>query len=126
MNKKYLIIGTAVLVLAIGGAFLAWHYGHSESATKSGTVITLTPLGFQPTDITIKKGDRVIFRSIEGKPFWPASDLHPSHLLYPEFDPKQPIAPDATWSFVFEKVGTWPYHDHLEPYFTGKIHVTAQ
>lgn len=96
----------------------------SANAAGSALTITLTKDGFIPAESTIKAGDTVTFVTDSGKPFWPASNLHPSHLLYPEFDPKQPVAANASWSFTFTKVGSWKFHDHLAPYFTGTITVT--
>ncbi|MEJ0021024.1 MAG: hypothetical protein WDN47_00390 [Candidatus Doudnabacteria bacterium] len=83
--------------------------------------VTLTKDGFQPGKIEIKQGDTVTFVSDLDKPFWPASDLHPTHLLYPEFDPKQPIEPGKTWTFKFDKAGIWTYHNHLDPDILGTI-----
>jgi hypothetical protein len=53
--------------------------------------------------------------------FWPASDFHPTHNLYPEFDPKKPIAQNSSWVFVFDKSGKWTYHNHLFPSQIGTI-----
>lgn len=132
MNKTSLVILIIVLLTAFGA--LAWYReshphapltppGVASAAPSGATVVTLTDDGFQPSEITIHAGQTVTFRTTSGKPFWPASDPHPSHTNYPEFDPKDPIAPDAVWSFAFTKIGTWGYHDHLAPYFTGTIHV---
>ena len=87
-------------------------------------VITLTKDGFVPDTVTIKKGDAITFKSTIGSLYWPASNLHPSHLLYAEFDPQLPLQPNDTWSFVFDQAGEWKFHDHLAPYFTGVITVT--
>src|SRR6185503_5181523 len=58
--------------------------------------------------------DAVTFISNTGQPFWPASDPHPTHQIYPEFDPKQPIQPGKSWSFTFNRVVNWGYHNHLD------------
>lgn len=86
-------------------------------------IVVLDKDGFSPPVITIKKGDYVTFMTKRGKPFWPASNLHPLHTDYLEFDPKRPVAPDESWSFQFDKTGKWTYHDHLYPFFTGTIQV---
>lgn len=88
-------------------------------------VMTRTASGWQPQQITIHKGDTVVFKTTAGEPFWPASNFHPTHTLYPEFDAKRPIPPDQTWSFTFERVGVWTMHDHLMANFTGTIIVTG-
>jgi plastocyanin len=90
----------------------------------SDHVITLTSDGFTPAELTIARGETVTFRTTTGKRFWPASNLHPSHLEYADFDPRQPIEPDGAWSFTFDKPGVWRMHDHLAPYYTGTITVT--
>lgn len=85
--------------------------------------ITLTDDGFTPRELTVHIGDRVTFRTERGKEFWPASDLHPTHTIYSEFDPRRPIPPDETWSFTFDRVGVWNLHDHLSPNYRGTITV---
>ena len=90
---------------------------------NSSVHVILSDRGFQPHAIRITKGTIVIFSTSRVNQFWPASNPHPSHGLYPEFDPRAPIEPDATWSFTFDRVGTWGYHDHVRSYFTGTIYV---
>jgi hypothetical protein len=79
--------------------------------------------GFSPRDLEIERCTRVTFKNEGTKPHWIASDLHPTHGIYPEFDPLEPIEPGKSWSFVFEKAGNWKYHDHLAPLFRGVISV---
>lgn len=78
---------------------------------------------FEPKTLTIQKGTKVIFKNEDTQDHWPASAIHPAHQIYPQFDPKQNIKPGDEWSFVFEKVGNWKYHDHLNPSTTGEIRV---
>lgn len=85
--------------------------------------VVLEAVGYSPAELTVRKGDTVVFTTTTGKQFWPASDLHPTHTIYPEFDAQQPINPNASWSFTFTKVGSWSYHDHLAPLFLGTINV---
>lgn len=89
-------------------------------------VITVTENGFVPSTTTITAGQTIIFKSDVTRPFWPAADAHPTHGLYPEFDPLKPIAPDEQWSFTFDNLGTWTFHDHLVPQHTGTIHVQSE
>lgn len=120
-----------VVLLVAGLVVFGWFIsGHLKNAPqvdrisqRSGTehFITLTEEGFVPGELSIARGDTVTFATGVGRPFWPASNLHPSHRDYPAFDPKEPIMPEDTWQFTFSEVGTWKYHDHLAPYFTGVI-----
>ena len=79
----------------------------------------MTASGFAPNTINIKKGDSVTWVNEDSQYHWPASDIHPTHEIYSEFDPKEPLAPGEAWAFSFEKVGTWSFHDHLRPGWTG-------
>lgn len=131
MQKNLLIPGIAIVVLVFLGAayFLTTDKVPATPAVSSGQevgghVVTLTSDGFIPAELTILEGETVTFRTTTGKRFWPASNLHPSHLEYADFDPKAPVEPDGEWSFTFTKAGVWRMHDHLAPYYTGTITVT--
>jgi plastocyanin len=88
-------------------------------------VVTRTATGFSPSKITIHKGQAVVFKSATGKDFWPASDFHPTHTMYPEFDPKHPLKATESWRFVFTKAGVWTFHDHLSEYMRGTVIVVG-
>src|SRR5690348_17056124 len=92
---------------------------------EGNVTIHMDEKGFSSTDITIKQGEKVEFENTGKKDHWPASNIHPTHTVYSEFDPKRGIKPGETWSFVFEKEGAWRFHDHLFPQFTGTITVRA-
>ncbi len=89
----------------------------------SGAHIVLTNDGFQPKVLQIPVGSSVTFTTTRGRYFWPASDEHPSHSIYPEFDPRAPISPEDSWSHTFERPGVWKFHDHVSPSYTGEIRV---
>lgn len=93
-------------------------YAHS-----SVQVIKLVPNNFEPSEVTVDENSTLIFDNQDSLPRWPASDFHPTHDLYPEFDPKQAIQPGESWSFKPKKTGTWKYHDHLNPHIRGAITV---
>lgn len=79
---------------------------------------------FTPSTLTIKVGDTVVFKNASKEPFRVASDPHPSHTNYPEFDSKGPVAAGASFQFIFTKIGSWGYHNHLNASATGTIKVT--
>lgn len=90
-------------------------------STGSPQAIRITQDGFVPETLRVNKGVPVRFINETSEWHWPASDLHPTHTLYPEFDPKRGLEPGETWQFRFERTGEWGFHDHLAPYMTGKI-----
>ncbi len=135
-NKVLIIIFLTVALASVSyvlylGRKKGTSYGYKnvQSFDKSlivsnDIVVTGKSDGFYPSEIAIKKGTRVVWVNESGRPFWPASNLHPTHELYPEFDPKEPVPDGQAWSFTFKKIGDWPYHDHLRPSRRGIIKVT--
>lgn len=89
---------------------------------RSGVaVVQRTASGFVPEKLYVQKGDTIKFVNYLAQPTWPASDSHPTHGLYPEFDPTAAVAPGDSWEFTPLRAGVWNYHDHLQPQFTGTI-----
>ncbi len=83
--------------------------------------VNITPTGFSPATITIKKGDYVQFTNTDTATHWPASDPHPTHTGYPGFDAEKALKNGENYRFQFNKVGTWGYHDHLHPNLHGTV-----
>lgn len=77
--------------------------------------IEYTDNGFSPTEIKIKIGHSITFVNKSSNPMWVASDDHPTHMIYPEFDSKKAYSSEEIYTFTFEKVGSWNYHNHLRP-----------
>ncbi len=107
----------------------------SSSPSTTMVTITYTDSGFSQKDITIAKGTEVVFKNSASSAFWPASNVHPVHSLYDgttlqehcanptktTFDACGPINPGSSWSFIFGKIGTWGYHNHLNPSQSGTM-----
>lgn len=99
--------------------------------------VIYTDSGYFPSVLTIKLGDKVTFKNQSSKGMWTASALHPSHSVYsgtslndhcPDtnnvaFDQCKSAQPGESWSFTFEKKGTFGYHNHVEASRFGKITV---
>lgn len=86
--------------------------------------INYTNTGFTPSNLSIKVGDTVIFNNNSSGSMWIASDPHPTHTLYPEFDQKKSVAKDGSYTFIFDKEGTWGYHNHVNATRKGTVTVT--
>lgn len=99
--------------------------------------VRITVDGFVPAALTVKKGDSVTWTNESGRDVWPASAMHPTHAVYPGssiskcgtadeptiFDACRGIPSGGSWSFVFNEMGTWRYHDHLRASVTGSVTV---
>ncbi len=130
MKNIVLII---VIVLAVGLAlWLVKSRDNSVPAvttnTNQGTdtantnpTVTYTQPGFNPSPITITVGQTVVFVNNSSDVMWVASDPHPAHTDLPGFDTRRGIPPHDSYSFTFTKIGTFGYHDHLNPSHMGKV-----
>jgi plastocyanin len=93
------------------------------------TIVNITKNGFEPKSVSLLKGEKVLWINLDQSAHWPAVDPHPAHTDYPEkggcinsaFDACRPIQPGGKWEFVFNHAGTWKYHDHLNPSFSGEV-----
>ena len=82
-----------------------------------------------PSELKIKKGDSVIWINFDSEAHWPASNLHPTHGMYPasggcvgsKFDACKSLMSGESFEFIFNDVGSWGYHDHLNTAFTGTV-----
>ena len=127
MKKNVLMVGMGIA----GIVFLYFAYTSLQKPNEVVEVqgepaitVVRTETGYEPSDVTIKKGDIVRFTNESSEYHWPASDLHPTHGVYPAFDPLKPIAQGESWQFQFDQVGTWNFHDHIRANKTGTIMVT--
>lgn len=97
--------------------------------------VTYTDAGYSPKEITINKGDTVVFKNQSSLGMWTASALHPSHVVYSgtsvdehcpdttntSFDECKSDQPGSSWSFTFNKAGTWRYHNHVKSNHSGSV-----
>lgn len=96
----------------------------SPAATQSENMVTLIDSGFSPSTITIKSGQSVTFVNNSSSPARVASDPHPIHNGYPGLDALKGSNPGESYTFTFTKVGTFGYHNHLNPSTKGTVIVT--
>ncbi len=134
--KKIIIILVVVGVVA----FLWWSFkpeisiepadSQSEASAPfiSGDVVVVTDArvivyennAFSPAELKIKVGDRVIFTNKHVAPIRIASNPHPVHTSFREFD-SDTLASGETYEFTFKTSMTLNYHNHFNPGVGGKI-----
>lgn len=146
MNK--IVIGIFVL---LAGAVVGWYArGTSEQPVPPvNEVISETPTpspqatsgaellvptakasvqytqgGFSPRTITVSAGTAVVFTNASTAGMWVASAVHPTHQLLPGFDQKAAVQTGGTYEYIFADVGSWQYHNHVNPQDTGTVIVT--
>lgn len=82
--------------------------------------ITLTKDGFDPSVLTIKAGTKVTWLNQSGADATVNSSPHPLHTDYSPLNLGS-FANNESVSLVFDKPGTYKYHDHLNPTRFGQI-----
>lgn len=147
MNKN-IIIGIAVVVV-LGSALLMvanlfttqspvlpsndstppLDVGVQSQATQASTTasknisVKLTDNGFEPKSVTIELGATVVWTNTTSRPMWVASDPHPTHSIFSDFDARTRVPQGETYSFTFTKEGSWEYHNHVNAGQTGIVMV---
>ncbi|MBI3984847.1 MAG: cupredoxin domain-containing protein [Candidatus Levybacteria bacterium] len=138
MNTKLIGIVGVVVVLVIAAVVVFNTKSANQNNTSGGnpsptvfatptgniqsqtTNVQVSASGFEPQEIKIKKGARVVWTNTSGAKATVSSDVHPTHLLFPflnlgAFEDKQSV------SVIFEKPGTYTYHNHFKPSQTGTV-----
>jgi plastocyanin len=137
MNKN-LVVGIVVILVLVGGFFL-FNYEDSEETevidTLGNAEISIQNGGYVPSVLQISLGDSVTWTNEGTRANWPASNVHPTHEGYPDsgldkcgtedeegiFDACKALEVGESWTFTFNEVGDWRYHDHTRAGLVGKI-----
>jgi plastocyanin len=111
---------------------------NNSAAAPTAVTVTFDGSSFSPQNVTIAQGGTRTWRSTAG-PIWIASDPHPIHNGYDGTTMQQHCAAGyagtapfdecsqgTSFSFTFNKIGTWGYHDHLDHGILGTVTVVAQ
>lgn len=146
-RSKWLLIGLVVLVVVAGVS--AWllmggdaaapaDQSNEQRQTQSdaapsavqededavqATTITFTDDGFEPAELTVKKGSVVTVKNNSAERVQFSSDDHPTHRLNTEMNLRT-LQPGEAASFTAETVGRHGFHDHIDDSKTGTLIVT--
>jgi len=106
----------------------------TTTTAKQTVEVDYTDSGFTPNAILINTGDTVKFVNKSSEDMWVGSDFHPSHTLYSGTSLRE-HCPDTAgttfdqcgtgneYSFTFQKVGAWTYHNHKNSSMKGSVSV---
>lgn len=146
-SRKAPIIAIVIAVLAIAGLTVfalsnqretpqtADTTSRSEAAEQTTTTdeaaptpsermsITYTDNGFEPADITVKKGTVITVKNESSNDVQFSSADHPTHRENAEMNLKT-LSPGESDSYTASRPGTWGYHDHIDESMTGTVTVT--
>lgn len=126
-GKLLIIIAAVVLVIvAVVAVVLAMRHHGDNNDTSLVAInnkvanVTIDVNGLTPKSITIKKGQETT---------WTNTDVTPRHLtadqtMLPSFDTAEPLQQGDTYTYIFDKTGTFHYYDATDPTkFVGTITV---
>ncbi len=108
----------------------------TPTSTPAPVTITLSDKGFSPQKISVTKGTTVTFVNSSSEKMDIASAPHPTHNGYDGTNrtthcatgysgpkPLDQCTPSTTFSFTFDKAGSWPYHNHFNASQYGIVDV---
>lgn len=134
-NKMIMII--IMLVMLIIAVFvIAWGINNlttktrtiikSTSKTTSGTAkVDISASGFTPANLQVSVGTTVTWTNTDTAPHRVASDPYPSNDGLSGFDSIEAFQTNGTYTYKFEKAGTFGYHDQQKPFdFKGTVVVS--
>lgn len=142
MKRTLMIALIVVAVAAIGGLAISMNDNDnkndvSENNTSSsqqnpttqpaddtdkGSVQTITYIngGFSPEKLTSKSGENVVIENKSSTTIQLNSNEHPLHTKNPELNVGV-VQPGEKKTFVLRTLGTFGFHNHLNPSTTGEI-----
>lgn len=101
--------------------------------SDAGNVVKFTENGFEPSEIRINEGERIIWvDQFQDIGMWVASNPHPIHTGYDgssleqhctaqNHDAFDQCGAGDMYGFTFNKEGEWNYHNHMSSEYTGKV-----
>lgn len=112
--------------------------GAAAGAVAAAPVtVTYTDAGFSPSTVTVKQGTAVTFVNASTREMRVASDEHPSHTGYDGTNKDTHCAEGYTgpkpfdecevgmsFTFTFDRAGTWGFHNHRNDDDHGTVIVT--
>jgi plastocyanin len=93
----------------------------SSSRSKQTFDVRYTSTGFMPSFLVIRIGDTVQYQNASGRQMWVQSNPYPTHTDYFEFNQNVTGGTGSTYSFTFQRLGTWGYHNYMKPEHTGVV-----
>lgn len=95
--------------------------GHNMPGMQGMQRVRYTNNGFIPSSIRVASGTIVEFINESDTEMWVASNDHPGHEILSTFDQFKGSRKGSLYRYVFDKQGTWKYHDHLTPSLEGVV-----
>lgn len=109
-RTPWIIAGIVGLVSIAGVALWWWLAANNDTPPATGEV-TITDNNFEPSTIRIRKGQSVTWTNRDGK----EHHIYADQSTVPGLDSQEPLGQGDSYSFTFDKEGTYHYFDSLHP-----------
>ena len=115
------VIVIAILLILAFAIYVASTKAHDISPNSTTVklvpaAVSITSNGFVPSTITIKKGQAVSWTNNDTAKHQIDSDPYPTNSNLSSLNDPQVLGQSDTYSYIFNKTGTYTYHDNLNPY----------
>lgn len=136
MNSKLLAAIVVVIAVVAGGVVLAisgkrsqtppvtqpqqQNTGQQTKPPIQEAIVTVTKDGFSPATLTLKVGARITWMNKSGGVATVHSAVHPTHQVFPPLNLGE-FGDGSSVQLVFDKEGSYSYHNHLNPEQTGVV-----
>ena len=101
--------------VAVAGRWMAATAASTPEAVSTDRTVVIENLQFNPKDLTVKSGERIIWTNKDPFPHTASADAK-------VFD-SSPIAPNESWTWVARKPGTYTYACTFHPTMKGTLTV---
>lgn len=118
----------AALVSIVLGLILAVEHRNNASITSTPAAktadiaeVSIIANSFVPATLKVKAGTTVTWTNKEELEHWPASNPYPKNDDLAGLNAGKKLAKGETYSYTFDKPGTYNYHDDLAPIVNGTV-----
>lgn len=131
-NLAGFIVG-GMLLLVIAGSFIRSASEPQPSKLQNGIssqnnevsadpiIVTITEVGFEPAAIKVKRDESIQWVYVAGPERTVASNPYPARTDLPDLVSPDSIGEGETFTYTFQKSGTFNYHDAGNPIVGGTI-----
>ena len=111
------VIVVLILAVVIATPLVYFTVNNSDSSADSQVAAEIAIAGsdFSPKTIKVKKGQDVTWMNQDSNPHQISADPYPEGGSLPDLNSQEPLGQGESYTFVFDKAGTYTYHDHLNP-----------
>lgn len=92
----------------------------NPNTQEKSVTVKLDKTGFNPASVDVGVGTRVVFINESGEVATVNSDDHPTHTKFPFLNLGE-FGNGSSVQAIFDKAGTFTYHNHLNPSQKGTV-----